>query len=65
MNVDAPKVRCNLADVCGQEECFHRLPHFPGEACESGLCVLYKVNGRKQRCECVPVEKGEFDADFG
>ena len=53
----APMARCNLADECGQGECFHRLPHIPGKACESGLCVLYKINGRKQRCECVPVEE--------
>lgn len=55
--VIASMVRCNLADVCGQGECYHRLPHIPGTMCESGLCVLYKINGRKQRCECVEEEE--------
>ena len=46
------KLVCNLANCCGLD-CPNAIPHYPDAECESGLCKLYRVGNRRQRCECV------------
>ena len=59
-------VICNREDCPDYTECFHgKEAHEPEEGCQSELCFWFRIKGRRQRCECVPLElltrEGEKD----
>ena len=49
------RVICDKALKCPIQCLPHAKPHGRGIGCESALCSLYRVNGRRQRAECIPV----------